>query len=100
VSGYADAEVLEREFGHAFSAIKLATLDQYETVVKLLEGGTSREAFSGKSLPPLENRVGRKEKLIRFSRERFATPRTVIESKLNRWIDATERDEAGFSKDE
>ena len=37
-------------------------------------------------LPPLENRIGRRDKLVALSRERFATPRAVIEDKLNRWL--------------
>jgi hypothetical protein len=37
-------------------------------------------------LPPLESRVGRKDKLIALSRERFATARAKIEGKLKRWM--------------
>jgi SNF2 family DNA or RNA helicase len=37
-------------------------------------------------LPPLENRIGRKDRLIALSRERFAMPRKLIEDKLNRWM--------------
>jgi energy-coupling factor transporter ATP-binding protein EcfA2 len=84
--GYLDAEVLEKEFGKTFSASALADLNQYEAVVKLLEDGTNREPFRAKMLPPLENRIGRKEKLIALSRERFATPRAIVDDKLNRWM--------------
>jgi hypothetical protein len=37
-------------------------------------------------LPPLENRVGRRDKLIVLSRERFSMPRAKIEAKLKRWM--------------
>jgi hypothetical protein len=37
-------------------------------------------------LPPLENRVGHRDKLIALSRERFAMKRNAIEAKLNRWM--------------
>ena len=78
----------ELPMGHvgmtAFAA--LADLDQYEAVVKLLVGGTNREPFRAKMLPPLENWVGRKDKLIALSRERFAMPREKIEAKLRRWM--------------
>ena len=84
--GYSDAEIMEKEFGKAFPASALADLGRYEAVVKLLEDGTNREPFRAKMLPPLENRIGRKDKLIARSRERFATTRTVIEDKLNRWM--------------
>jgi hypothetical protein len=39
-------------------------------------------------LPPLENRVGRRDKLIARSRERFAMKRTKIDDKLKRWMDS------------
>jgi hypothetical protein len=84
--GYADAEIMEKEFGKAFPATTLADLGRYEAVVKLLEDGTNREPFRAKMLPPLENRVGWKDKLIARSRERFAMRRAVIEAKLNRWM--------------
>lgn len=84
--GYADAEVMEKEFSNSFPAGAFAELARYETVVKLLEDGSNRE-FRAKMLPPMEYGVGRKEKLIRWSRERFAVPRAIIEDKLNRWMD-------------
>ena len=87
--GYADAEVMEKELGKTFPASALADLDRYEAIVKLLEGGANREPFRAKMLAPLENRFGRKEKLITRSRERFAMKRTIIEGKLNRWTDSS-----------
>jgi hypothetical protein len=88
--GHTDAEVMEKEFGNTFPASTLADLTRYEAVVKLLEDGTNATPFRAKMLPPLENRIGRKEKLIRRSRERFAIPRAVIEDKLNRWMKSVE----------
>jgi len=84
--GYADAEVLEKEFGHTFPASVIADRNRYETIVKLLEEGTNWTPFMAKMLPPLENRTGGKDKLVARSRERFSVKRTVIESKLNRWM--------------
>ena len=77
---------MESEFGKTFPANVLADLDRYEAVVKLLEDGTNLTPFRAKMLPPLENRIGRRDKLIARSRERFATMRTKIEDKLNRWM--------------
>jgi Type IV secretion-system coupling protein DNA-binding domain len=87
--GYADAEVMEKEFGKTFPASAIVDLDRYEAVVKLLQDGMNLTPFRARMLPPLENRVGRKAKLIARSRERFATPRRVIEGKINRWMDST-----------
>jgi len=88
--GYADAEVMEKEFSETFSASALADLDRYEAIVKLLVDGTNIEPFRARMLPPLENRVGRKEKLIALSRQRFAMLRAVIEEKLGRWMKTME----------
>jgi hypothetical protein len=84
--GYADAEVMEKEFGKTFTATALADLERYEAAVKLLEDGANQEPFRAKMLPPLENRIGRMDKLVALSRQRFATARAVIEDKLNRWM--------------
>jgi hypothetical protein len=84
--GYADAEVLEKEFGKTFPPAAFSDLERYEAIVKLLEDGANREPFRANMLPPLENRVGRKEKLIARSRERFAAPRVLVQEKLEQWL--------------
>jgi hypothetical protein len=84
--GNTDAEVMEKEFGNAIPASSLADLERYEVVVKLLVEGANQEPFRAKMLPPLGNLVGRKDKLIARSRERFAMPRTRIDDKLKRWM--------------
>ncbi|MDB6024527.1 MAG: hypothetical protein JWM68_750, partial [Verrucomicrobiales bacterium] len=82
--GHADAEVMESEFGKTFPPSALTDLNRYEAVVKLLEDGTNATPFRAKMLPPLEFRVGRTDNLIAQSRERFATPRAVMEDKMRR----------------
>ena len=84
--GYTDAEAMAKEFGNTIPATSLADLERYEAVVKLLVEGANQEPFRAKMLPPLENRIGRRDKLIRLSRERFAMPRSKIEGKLRRWM--------------
>ncbi|MEJ0091333.1 MAG: type IV secretion system DNA-binding domain-containing protein [Limisphaerales bacterium] len=84
--GNTDAEVMAKEFGNTLTPSVLVDLDRYEAAVKLLENGTNREPFRAKMLPPSENRVGRREKLIKQSRERFAIPRNKIAEKLKRWM--------------
>src|SRR5436309_13250731 len=41
--GSAEAEIMEKEFGNAFSASTLADLNRFEAIVKLLENGANRE---------------------------------------------------------
>jgi len=84
--GHPDAEVLEKELGRTFPAAALADLERYQAAVKLLEDGTNTTPFMANMLPPLQNRVGRKDRLIRQSRERFSSPRAVVEGKIERWM--------------
>lgn len=84
--GSTDAEVMEKEFGGVFPARVLADLDRHEAVVKLLENGVNRQPFRAQMLPPLENQVGRMDKLIARSRERFATSRAIVADKIRRWM--------------
>jgi len=84
--GSRDAEILEREFMGEFSAAQLVDLPRYHAGVRLLEDGENRAPFMAEMLPPLGHCYGRKEKLIRHSRERFAAPRAVVEDKIQRWL--------------
>jgi len=84
--GHTDAVVLRDEFGHEFAEQQLVGLDRFELVVKLLEEGTNRTPFRARSLAPIANLVGRRDKLIARSRERFAGPGQQVEEKLNRWL--------------
>ena len=85
--GYTDAEVMAKEFSKTFSPTALADLERYEAVVKLLIEGSNQEPFRAKMLPPLENWMGRSDKLTALSRKRFAMPRLRIEQKLTRWME-------------
>jgi energy-coupling factor transporter ATP-binding protein EcfA2 len=84
--GYTDAEAMAKEFGKTIPITALTDLERYEAVVKLLVEGTNQEPFRAKMLPPLKNWFGRRDKLIRLSRTRFAMPRWKIEDKLKRWL--------------
>jgi hypothetical protein len=84
--GYTDAEVLEKEFGNIFPATSIADLNRYEAVVKLLKDGTNPTPFKATMLPPMGSGVGRPNRLIARSRERFAMRRKIIETKLGRWM--------------
>jgi type IV secretory pathway TraG/TraD family ATPase VirD4 len=86
-TGYPDAEIMAKEFGNEVSATAIADLDKFEAVVKLLEDGSNLQPFRAKMLPPIGTWYGRKNILISHSRQRFAILRSVIEAKLNRWME-------------
>ena len=84
--GHTDAEVLKKEFGPSYATQHFVDLDQYEVLIKTLNEGIPTEPFRGKSLPPIENPVGRRAKLVNHARQRYSTPRAAIENKLWRWM--------------
>jgi hypothetical protein len=84
--GHPDAKLLQQAFGETYPASQFTSLDNGEVYVRLLSDGQDREPFFGKTLPPSGARHGRREAIIRRSREKYATPRMVIEEKIDRWI--------------
>jgi hypothetical protein len=84
--GESDAAVLSREFGGGFDPALFSNLSNGEICVKLLQDGHHGDPFLAKTNPPTGKRYGRKYNLIRRSRERYATPREVVEAKIHRWL--------------
>ncbi|MFA6603488.1 MAG: type IV secretion system DNA-binding domain-containing protein [Patescibacteria group bacterium] len=83
--GAADAQFMETEFTPRFTPEDLVNLGKYDTYLKLMIDGASSEPFSATTLPPIAQRTGSAEKVIKVSRERNARPRADIESKVLRW---------------
>jgi len=81
-----DAAILSREFGGAYLPEQFTDLPNFEVLVKLLESGSYREPFRGTTLPPLERPHDRSAKIIARCRERFATPRKLVEERIKRWL--------------
>ncbi len=49
-------------------------------------GANPRRPFRARTLAPIEHRVGKREKLIARSREKYATSRANVEAKIERWL--------------
>ena len=84
--GHRDAKVLEQAFGETWRASQFTGLGNYEVCAKMLTDGQDREPFLGKTLPPEGKRHGRRERIIRRSREKYSMPRSDIERKINKWM--------------
>jgi len=89
--GIDDAKIFSEQFDEErILPIDLASLPKYEVYNRIMVDGLTTPVFSGKTLPPpeltteetLEERV---EKIQKFSRQRYAKPREVVEDKINRW---------------
>ncbi|MFN0126903.1 MAG: type IV secretory system conjugative DNA transfer family protein [Verrucomicrobiales bacterium] len=84
--GFNDAEHLHREFGKEFTSQQFVDLPRYETLIRVHGGGSGAHYQRAVTMPALAPNRGRRDRLIRRSRERFATPRLTVEARLNRWL--------------
>jgi CxxC-x17-CxxC domain-containing protein len=85
--GAADAEELVKEFTPTFTEEDLVNLPKYEMYLKLMIDGIASSPFSAKGLAPLsrEEQTGNTEKVINYSREKYASDRSAVEEKIMRW---------------
>jgi CxxC-x17-CxxC domain-containing protein len=85
--GAVDAEFMEKEFEPIFTMNDLVNLPKYHIYLKLMIDGIAGDAFSAVTLPPvsISDTEGNAEKVIRVSRERYASSRAEVEDKISRW---------------
>jgi hypothetical protein len=84
--GAEDAEYLEKEFTPEFIAGDLVNLAKYSIYLKLMINGIASRPFSAETLPPHPKpEKSNKEKIIAVSRQRYSTPRSIVEDKIARW---------------
>ena len=96
--GAADAEALVPEFTPTFLEEDIVNLPKYEIYLKLMIDGIASEPFSARGLPPLrdDEETGNIDKIIKISREKYASEKAVVEDAIMRWhsndeIDPPER---------
>lgn len=92
--GATDAEELVREFEPQFIEEDLVNIAKYDVYMKLMIDGIASQPFSATTLPPLEGFTGNKDKIVKISRERYATPSAVVEDKISRWSESNRDEEA------
>jgi DNA-directed RNA polymerase subunit RPC12/RpoP len=83
--GSPDAMFMEAEFMPRFTPEDIINLPKYNIYLKLLIDGVTSQPFSAITLPPISQRTGTEEKVIKVSRERYARPRAEIEQKILQW---------------
>ncbi len=84
--GESDAASLSREFGHAFLPEQFADLPNHCVLVRQLKQNDVGQPFQGSTTPWDKPRHTRREKLVARSRERFTTPRGIVEDRIRRWL--------------
>jgi len=88
--GAEDAEFLEKEFTPEFLAPDFVNLTKYNVYMRLMIDGLAGRPFSAQTLAPFPlPEKSNREKIIRVSRERYATQRKDIEEKITRWLGET-----------
>jgi len=80
--GGTDAAVLAKEFAPVFDEQDLVNLDLYKIYLKLSIDGLTADAFSATTLPPIKEITNNREKIIKLSRERYATKASFVEGKI------------------
>ncbi len=96
--GAEDAEFLEREFLPDFEATDLVSLAKYNIYLKLMVNGIAERPFSAETLIPLSKpAISNREKIINVSRERYGTPRNIVEEKITKWVAGVEAQKATVS---
>ncbi len=83
--GAEDAQFMENEFAPQITIEDLVNLPKYNIYLKLMVDGVATQPFSATTLPPIAQRTGSEPKVISVSRERYASPRPLIEEKVLRW---------------
>jgi hypothetical protein len=96
--GADDAEFLEKEFEPTYLINDLVNLTKFNVYLKLMINGISSAPFSATSLPPIGDETGTEQKVIAVSRERYATDKSEVESKINKWMGAEFHTEAAKSE--
>lgn len=85
--GYDDADIFSKQFSEAVTANDIVQIPKYNAYIKLLVDGMPTKVFSIATLPPpeLEVEEGRREKIVKVSREKYASDRETVEDKILRW---------------
>ncbi len=88
--GATDAEQLEKEFSPEFTAEDLVNLGFAQIYLRLMIDGIGSNPFSARTLPPITKPdFSYKDEIIKYSRENFASPKKMVEEKIEEWLNST-----------
>jgi Type IV secretion-system coupling protein DNA-binding domain/TraM recognition site of TraD and TraG len=84
--GGSDAERLAIEYASEVPARWFSSLANYDALVRPLPSDVVREPIGVQTMRPLDIRSGRRDIVIRRSREKYASRRSIVERKIERWF--------------
>ena len=97
--GAQDAEYLEKEFVPEFGVQDLVNLSFAQIYLKLMIDGVASRPFSAATLAPFDKQdESYREKIIKSSRERYASNRQEIEDKIAKWSGVIEKEKEAKEK--
>ena len=98
--GFDDAEYFSNQFSEEVLPNDIITMPKYNCYTKLMIDGMPSGTFSFATLPPIEvdHEEGRREKIVRLSRERYCKPREIVEDKILRWAQPIKKLDKGDSE--
>lgn len=97
--GAYDAEVLEKEFAPTFEIDDIVNLGARQIYLKLMIDSVSSQPFSARTLPPIpEPTVDQTQRVIAFSRARYALPRSEVEQAIKDWSEKRYEDPEAEAK--
>jgi hypothetical protein len=96
--GADDAEFLEKEFTPTYTETDLVNLTKFHVYLKLMINGIASTPFSANTLPPIGQPTDSMEKVIKVSRERYGTPKNVVEQKIHKWLGAEFHQDAAMAE--
>ena len=88
-TGSYDAKELSEEMKPVFTSEDLEHLDNHHIALRLLIDGKMSHAFSAITMPSLKlsGYEAERDTVLRISRERYSTPRDIVEEKLKNWFE-------------
>src|SRR3954469_14050188 len=84
--GERDADILAKELGGTYATSSLTNLGSFEICAKLLHHGTNTPTFFGRTVTSEIKPHGKRDVIIRRSREKYGTKREVAEERIRRWL--------------
>lgn len=93
--GFDDADIFSKQFSEVATPNDIVQIPKYTAYIKLLVDGMPTKVFSMATLAPpeIEDDEGRREKIIKVSREKYGTDREVVEDKILRWTGMKQEEE-------
>jgi hypothetical protein len=79
-----------QENSETYNTMIISNLPRYHIYLRLMIDGIAGDAFSSTTMPPedLSHTEMNTKKIIRVSRERFATRQSIVEEKINKCINS------------